>query len=192
MAEDTNPQPFSLGGDLEAALVALESTLATAGSAVATMRTSLPQIALLTQTMSEVEATLASARRQIEESFRAPSVAGAMSGGTTHDVQPTIPTPDPTSEEHAGAESPCLLVELRTRDGALDLKTVDSAVNEHPTVVDVALLEYDGSHASLKVWLQPSADASSVRETLLESLAQRFANEDDTEVRIELDTRSAA
>lgn len=89
-----------------------------------------------------------------------------------------------TNEEPAGVSN-CLRVDVTTRGTSLDLKAVDSAVNEITEVVDVALLDYDGRSASLKVWVSETSDPTAVRDALSEGLQRRFEDEADIEVNFE-------
>lgn len=59
-----------------------------------------------------------------------------------------------------------LLVEVERSDGPLDLRAVDRPVSGHPEVADVALLDYDGRRARLKIWTRAAADAREVSEAL--------------------------
>lgn len=92
------------------------------------------------------------------------------------------------AEEPAGdASQPvshCLLLNVASRSGSLDLKAVDGSVNENPAVVDVALLDYDGRKASLKLWINGAADPAGVRDALLGSLRRRLGDEQEAEVQI--------
>lgn len=76
--------------------------------------------------------------------------------------------------------------------GSLDLKAVDGAVNENPAVVDVALLDYDGRHATLKLWISGTADPRGVQESLLASLRRRLGDDQDAEVDIDFEEAAAA
>ena len=76
---------------------------------------------------------------------------------------------------------------VTSKGGSLDLKAVDSSVNENPAVVDVALLDYDGRQATLKLWINQSADPVGVRDALLGSLRRRLGDEGNAEVEIEFE-----
>ncbi len=67
-------------------------------------------------------------------------------------------------------------LEFHSRPGPLDLRVVDEAVGEHPAVRDVALLDYDGRAATLKVWIDGTARAADVRQSLLARASQIFAS----------------
>lgn len=83
--------------------------------------------------------------------------------------------------------SHCLRLGVTSKAGSLDLKAVDGSVNENPAVVDVALLDYDGRKATLKLWINGSADPVGVRDALLGSLRRRLGDESDAEVQIEFE-----
>ena len=76
----------------------------------------------------------------------------------------------------------CFRLEFESRPGPLDLRTVDDAVSEHPAVRDVALLDYDGRKATLKVWIDGSASSSDVQSTLVERSAQLFGAGNDVTI----------
>lgn len=59
-------------------------------------------------------------------------------------------------------------LEFESNPGPLDLRAVDAAVSEHPAVRDVALLDYDGRRATLKVWITATASATEVQQALTE------------------------
>ncbi len=59
---------------------------------------------------------------------------------------------------------------------------MDDAVSEHPAVRDVALLDYDGRKATLKVWIDGSASSSDVQSTLVERSAQLFGAGNDVTI----------
>lgn len=100
---------------------------------------------------------------------------------------PAEPTPD-----DGIAAARCLRLGVSSRGGSLDLKAVDGSVNENPSVVDVALLDYDGRHATLKLWINESADPNGVRDALISSLRSRLGDEGEADVSIEFEEESAA
>ena len=83
--------------------------------------------------------------------------------------------------------SHCLRLGVASKAGSLDLKAVDGSVNENPAVVDVALIDYDGRKATLKLWINGAADPLGVRDALLGSLRRRLGDESDAEVQIEFE-----
>ena len=99
----------------------------------------------------------------------------------------TIARETPESVKRAEAQGlKCFRLEFESRPGPLDLRTVDDAVSEHPAVRDVALLDYDGRKATLKVWIDGAASPSDVQSTLVERSSELFsAGNDVTIVAIE-------
>ena len=196
MAEETrDPQTVTVAGELDAALATLESALATAGGAVGAIRDALPQVAALAAGVGEMEAAMARVRQQLGASSGAPPLRSVQPQDTPV-ASPEPDEPPPSVEEDqaeaGGRVSHCLRLDVSTRAGSLDLKAVDGSVNENSAVVDVALLDYDGRHATLKIWIEASADPSAVREALLESLQRHLADDEDAEVRIDFEDDPAA
>ena len=200
MAEETrDPQTVTLEGELDAALATLESALAAAGGAVAAIRDALPQVAALAAGVGEMEAAMARVRQQLGASSGAPPLRSVQPQDTlAASPDPgTEPDEPPPSVEDDGTEtdvrvSHCLRLDVSTRASSLDLKAVDGSVNDISAVVDVALLDYDGRHATLKIWIETSADPNAVREALLESLQRHLADDEDAEVRIDFEEEPAA
>lgn len=105
------------------------------------------------------------------------------------------PEPEPDMEplpEPARSVSHRLRLWVASRIGSLDLKAVDGAVNENPAVVDVALLDYDGRQATLKLWINGAADPVETRDALIESLRRRLGSEPGAEIRVDFEEQSAA
>jgi hypothetical protein len=59
-------------------------------------------------------------------------------------------------------------LEFESNPGPLNLRAVDDAISEHPAVRDVALLDYDGKRAALKVWIAEPASPAEVQQSLSE------------------------
>lgn len=213
-----NPEPSpALHEELDFALRALESSLAEAGRAVSIVRSLLPRIAALSETVGDMEAAMFRARQRLER-----PIAGAQNAPTSHPTlsrvppsQPPVefPTPTPAPEpsltpetapsydevaesddEPASSKTPshCLRLDVRSKSGSLELKAVDDAVNENASVVDVALLEYDGRNATLRVWIETSAEPETVRQALLDSLQRNLAGHQDADVSLDYEQESAA
>jgi hypothetical protein len=216
-ARNFSPQPRTLEEELGTILTALESALAEAGRAVVAMRSLLPQISALSDTMGELEAVMNRARRQTGgfPSAAAPPpppppatpIVPSMLSAVPRQEAPAeaveerapyeepeqeAPEEEEEQEQHEEAPSHCLRLDVRSTVGSLELKAVDSAVNENPSVVDVALLEYDGRGATLRIWIDSSADPTSVRDALLQSLDRNLAGTEDTEVQLEFEQEPAA
>lgn len=73
-------------------------------------------------------------------------------------------------------------LEFEARPGPLDLRAVDDAVSEHPAVRDVALLDYDGRKATLKVWIDAAASPSDVQGVLTSRASEIFTRGDDVSI----------
>ena len=191
MAEEvTGSQGSSLANEVDAALSMLESALTDARRAVDVIRASLSQIAGLERRVREMEAAMSRAL----ESLSAPLEPGTRSAAVSQ-IRP-IPIDDTreqeqaspsTAEPSAAPVSNCLRLTVQSKSGSLDLKAVDGAVNENPDVVDVALLDYDGRQAALKLWVNPSADATAVRDALMVSLRSQLGDDGSAEAFIDVD-----
>ncbi len=204
MAEETrDPLTSTFDGEIDAALATLESALAAAGGAVVAIRDALPQIASLAVGVGEMEAAMARVRQQLGASSGVPPLR-SVQPQVQLQVQPQVPQdtpaapPEPETEpddpppsveeeqtEAGDRVSHCLRLDVSTRASSLDLKAVDASVNENSAVVDVALLDYDGRRATLKIWIEASADPNAVREALLESLQRHLADDQEAEMRID-------
>jgi hypothetical protein len=104
-------------------------------------------------------------------------VPGAEHHGREEDVRLDSPV-----IESAGSPLLCFRLEFESRPGPLDLRTVDDAVSEHPAVHDVALLDYDGKHASLKVWIDETSSPAGVQEMLIERAREIFGADNDVTI----------
>jgi hypothetical protein len=173
--------------DFEQTLGALDSALNDAVRAVAAMRAFVPQINMLAQAVVTIESAVTQARQNIDVEGPPPTAQA-----TLHAIQPT-PLPatgqqqeQPTTE--AGTQ--CLRLQVTKTSGPLDLKNVDNAVNEHPEIVDLALLDYDGRQATLKVWVSGGTDRKQLEQSLTDDLLKRVG--ESAEVTITADQESAA
>jgi hypothetical protein len=88
-----------------------------------------------------------------------------------------------TYEPHA--ETVPFRLEFESRPGPLDLRALDEAISEHPAVKDVALLDYDGRKATLKVWIVSTARPAEIQQALERRTAELFAGNDITVVALE-------
>lgn len=80
------------------------------------------------------------------------------------------------------AGTTCFRLEFECQPGPLDLRAVDDAVGEHPAVRDVALLDYDGRRASLKVWVAAGTRPADVQSALTSRAMQIFGPEREVHV----------
>jgi hypothetical protein len=184
-----------LEGELSQAIDELQTALQQASDATSSIRALLPKVGALGHVLDELDAVIRSGRQQIGESGTATSPA--YTRPTL--VQPSVEQPTPQWAPEASPQQPAAppnaddragdagVGEARRSGGAhvlppgvrepgpLDLRTVDDAVSEHPAVRDVALLDYDGRKATLKVWIDGSARPSDVQSTLIARSSQLFA-----------------
>lgn len=208
--------PTELQRELDQSIQRLEASLAGAAQAAAELRRALPKIAALTDVIGDIEETITRIRPKLaqaeglrrgeeepspwlrplgKETFTtsAPAESGVGAQDWTAKVFAPAEEEQPSAEtepEATAEPSHCLRLEVTTKGASLDLKAVDGVVNETAEVVDVALLDYDGRHASLKVWLQETSDAQHVRDTLREGLRQRFG--EGAEIEVNFEEKSAA
>lgn len=101
------------------------------------------------------------------------------------DEEATRPPATPTPLQDAIAQPGDLVsfrLEFESRSGPLDLRAVDDAISEHPAVRDIALLDYDGHKATLKVWIEGSASPAVVHTAIRDQVQTLFPPEDDVTV----------
>jgi hypothetical protein len=200
-----------LEAELGQAVDELHAALQRAADAATSIKTLLPKVGAISGLFDELDAVIRSGRQQIGQNAAASPTA--FTGPTL--VVPSAaarPTPQPFAAtegagesatmgeqpvEVIGRETPesvqraeaqgltCFRLEFESRPGPLDLRTVDDAVSEHPAVRDVALLDYDGRKATLKVWIDGSASPGDVQSTLVDRSSQLFAGNDVTIIALE-------
>jgi hypothetical protein len=212
MADDiTTSEPSSLARQLDDALTALERALAEAGSAIAAVRGSIANVVALEEwshalqaRVSELEAVISRASESLLSAHPRETPAWHLRPVTSweadEDEESTrvaAPAASEIEDEPAASvtrapATRCLRLDVSRKLGSLDLKLVDSAVNESPGVADVALLDYDGQQATLRLWIAEDEDPDAVCGTLLKSLRSRLGGESLAEVRIEFEEESAA
>jgi hypothetical protein len=192
--------------ELEGALSTLETALAQASRSTMVIRSNMAQITTLADTVREMETAITLARQSLSVPLAGLRVAEQPALRAVPAREQPAPAPEPqiAAQPHAeaapasapalvaepgtGAQvSHCLRVAVTSKGGSLDLKAVDGSVNENPAVVDVALLDYDGRQATLKLWINQSADPAGVRDALLGSLRRRLGDEGDAEVSIDFE-----
>jgi hypothetical protein len=184
-AQNTNPE-----AEFSAALDALTTALEDAAKAAQALQELTPAIAGLSSLVMELEGRMDRARQALAQ--QAPAVE-------TPPRPIAIPTPAPEPaiasesepERPSTRRNPCFILDVKSVSGPLDLKAVDSSVNGNPDVVDVALLDYDGRRASLKVWFDGSSDLPNARAALRENL-QRHLGGQPAEISLERSEESAA
>ena len=123
---------------------------------------------------------------QASASFTTPEV-GSDGGAPVLEAPPPAETVAPAgTPQDATPAAPenlhCFRLEFESQPGPLDLRTVDDAVSEHPAVRDVALLDYDGHRATLKVWIISDASPSDVQDSLKARATSLFAPDQDVTI----------
>lgn len=194
-----NDGNIGLARDLTNAIDDLQTALQSASDATAAIRSLVPRVAANGSLFDELEAVIRAGREQIGAPST-PAVAPAVYSRPTLVVpsaapqrapQPWAPaeaptaadTPVPSANIDSGTEAlTCFRLEFESTPGPLDLRTVDDAVSEHPDVRDVALLDYDGRKATLKVWIVATAQPSQVQESLTERASQLFGASNEVSV----------
>jgi hypothetical protein len=199
-----------LEGELNRAIDELHVALQRAADATAAIKALLPKVGAIGSLFDELDAMIHSGRQQISPgsapatSYTRPTlvvpstaarpapvpqpfspVLEADPSAPAAESPPYAPDGAETSAPAPGVEAPgltCFRLEFESRPGPLDLRTVDDAVSEHPAVRDVALLDYDGRKATLKVWIDGSASPSDVQGTLIERSPQLFAAGNDVTI----------
>lgn len=127
---------------------------------------------------SKPKASTASAKKASIESAVATAEYEPLPTPAISDPQPAIVEP----AENRVEELICFRLEFESRPGPLDLRTVDDAVSEHPAVRDVALLDYDGRKATLKVWITSLASPADVQQSLSDRAGKIFASGNDVTI----------
>jgi hypothetical protein len=190
MFEQENGDRTVLVNEMETALTRLESTLVEASRAITTIRSCIPQISALIEVVNTMESAMTFARQRLGAGPTAETTPlRAMPQQPA--VQPS-PEPEPVAAESTTPSQYCLRLRVGSKVGSLDLKAVDNAVNEQPAVNDVALIDYDGRQATLRVWVTAMEGPESVRNTLYQSLRSRLGDEDVADIDIEFEERAAA
>jgi hypothetical protein len=194
----------SLTTQFEDLIGSLEHALSEAGAAASTARVKLTEIAALEGRAREVDGRLSeleAAVNRARDSLNIPMPSAQSSFLQLHalpaweeepESEPEAETPELALEMSTEEEEPvehdgharCLRLEVDKKIGSLDLKQVDAAVNEVPVIVDVALLDYDGRHATLKLWLGETNDPDEISTTLLRELRSRLGGEAIADIQV--------
>jgi hypothetical protein len=101
-------------------------------------------------------------------------------------AQQPVPGSEPApADPLANEPTTTFRLEFESHTGPLDLRAVDEAVGQHEAVRDVALLDYDGRRATLKVWIAATSSPAEVQATLAERAAQIGGGNDISIVALE-------
>jgi hypothetical protein len=185
----TNESTTALAQDLGEAIDELHAALGRASDAAGRIQGLLPRVGAVNALLDEIESVIQAGRHGI----------GGRSGPQGAFTRPAlVPTPETVrpSESEAAEDGPqpeqqggpstgelvCFRLEFQSSGGPLDLRAVDDAVGEHPAVRDVALLDYDGRTATLKVWIVPTVSPVEVQQSLSERAGQLFAGADEVTI----------
>ena len=194
-------QTQGLEHDLHDALEDLRTSLQRASDATAVIQRLAPRVTQIGSLFDELAAVITTGRAQLgipgtPTTFSRPTL---VAPNTPREQAPTLAAgKDPWAELSStwnsgeGSQGPFAVattsplvsfrLEFESRPGPLDLRAVDDAVSEHPAVRDVALLDYDGRKATLKVWIEGTATPADVRTSLVEKAASLFGPENEVTV----------
>jgi hypothetical protein len=188
----TNDQ--DLTADLNDAIADLQDALDRAAEAGARIRRLMPRVGQMSAVFGELESIFANSRAPAAEYDTAPPPRIAPERPTLV-VTPSSPKrgkkpsqaeavaePEPDAAPAGDVAAPdawapseamaygeptmTVRLEVSSQGGPLDLRAVDDLVTQHPAVRDVALLDYDGRRATLKVWIAASVSAAEVQRAL--------------------------
>ena len=188
-----------LVNELETALTRLESASVEAGRAIASIRSCVPQISALIEVVNTMETAMTFARQRLGAGTKPeaallrsiPPQEPAPQPDPTLEPVPAEPALEPVPAEPLTPGQFCLRLRVGSKAGSLDLKAVDNAVNEQAAVTDVALIDYDGRQATLRVWIT-ATNPDAIREALHQSLRSRLGGEDVADVEIDFEEQAAA
>jgi hypothetical protein len=208
----SNEHQAGLEQQLGGAIDELQAALQRASEATASIKTMLPRVSAIRSLLDEVDAVIHSGRQQLGAANEPAAASAVYTRPTLVVPSASAARPTPAipalqtesapqvPEAAAGAlaaiidaaalpswpsDAPgvvCFRLEFESRPGPLDLRTVDDAVSEHPSVRDVALLDYDGRKATLKVWIDGSSSPADVQQALVERSSQLFAAGNDVTI----------
>ena len=210
MADDTRTQ--GLEEEFHAAIDDLRIALQRADTATAQLQRLVPRISQIGTIFDEIAAVINTGRPQLGAAgpgaYTRPTlgVPGAQQAPPAPSPQPrqgddpwtqlaetwgTTPSGQPHNDTAAAdngraatatATLTCFRLEFESKPGPLDLRAVDDAVSEHPSVRDVALLDYDGRKATLKVWIEDTATPQDIQSSLVEKATALFGPENEVTV----------
>ncbi|MBI5289971.1 MAG: hypothetical protein HY873_13440 [Chloroflexi bacterium] len=208
MADDSRTQGLEL--ELNAAIDELRTALQRADDATANLQRLVPRVTQIGTLFDEIAAVINTGRQQLggattpgayarptlvtPSTQQSEATPQAQQGGDpwsqlaeTWGTTPSTPQPSEqlsarTHDPAATAALTSFRLEFESKPGPLDLRAVDDAVSEHPSVRDVALLDYDGRKATLKVWIEDSATPSDIQSALVAKATTLFGAENEVTV----------
>ena len=197
----TNQPQTALEHDFARAAADLRSALKQAADAINAIEALLPHVGGIAGALAQLDAALQTARQQtgLSSGDAAPGpavvsrptlVVPGASPERAEMSETVAPAPeaapfervDPDVEVQRDPGLTSFRLEFESRSGPLDLRAVDEAVSEHAAVRDVALLDYDGRHASLKVWIDGSASPAHIKGALVERADTLFGDDNDVTI----------
>jgi hypothetical protein len=197
----TNDTETALANELSAAIDELQLALQGASSAASRIKSLIPRVSAVNSLLDEIGSLIQERRESsgaaafasaayarptlvVTETEQAPIAPASPTIDPPAATQETLPEPAtlPQVARASSQELICFRLEFQSNSGPLDLRAVDDAVSEHPAVRDVALLDYDGRRATLKVWIVADASPADVQDALTERAAELFADASDVTI----------
>jgi hypothetical protein len=208
---DAHGEVVGLEQELKQAFDGVHEALQRASDATQALSALAQRVRDIGEVFDQIEAAVQEGRRQIAGASAAIGATqpAAFARPTLVVPQPE-PAPAPTKVEtavHAPAPEPMLApesthgdasaltqmvqqsdellsfrLEFESRPGPLDLRAVDAAISEQPSVRDIALLDYDGHKATLKVWIEGDASPALIQAAIREHAPALFSGENEVSV----------
>jgi hypothetical protein len=175
-------------------LLALDRALTEASAAVSALRLQVPQMNQLAEMVATIESAIESARRAAGTPEHIPPAAVIAPLEPVPAASPptSVYETEPATSSTPSEQADCFRVQVHRLSGSLDLKAVDAVINEKREIVDVALLDYDGRQATLKVWVSGTRDLESLRKAIGSALIERLGGAAEAAVTIEPERLAAA
>jgi hypothetical protein len=180
-----NQSQTALAQDLGDAIDELQVALTRASDAATRIKGLIPRVSAVNALLDEIESVIHAGRQEIgsratlPESFTRPTLLASEQPAPGEQPAATSTSSgssgEPQPQANGNGELICFRLEFQSSGGPLDLRAVDDAVGEHPAVRDVALLDYDGRNATLKVWIVATVSPADVQRSLSERAAEIFA-----------------
>jgi hypothetical protein len=166
-----------LAEKLQSALLQLELALKEAATAAAAIRQLGPELVVIEQRVGRIEDAVEGRHVQAATSSPAPPTPILRAAPAAADAVPQAALRMPELRRPFEERLASFRLAFESEPGPLDLRSVDDAVSAHPAVRDVALLDYDGRRATLKVWIEASTPPSEIERALRDEAAHLFPAE---------------